>query len=110
MARLDRLGHAAREVAQAGAAIGREFGYGLLAGIIDSDGYASNGCCDLVFKAEALAHDVVYLARSLGLGPINLGEMGLSTRWALGSACRGAVAKFGNGRRGIEELASFGGC
>ncbi|MFL5283891.1 MAG: AAA family ATPase [Rhodopila sp.] len=31
MARLDRLGPAAREVAQAGAAIGREFGYALLA-------------------------------------------------------------------------------
>jgi class 3 adenylate cyclase/tetratricopeptide (TPR) repeat protein len=35
MARLDRLGPAAKEVAQAGAAIGREFGYGLLASIID---------------------------------------------------------------------------
>ena len=31
MARLDRLGPAAREVAQAGAAIGREFGHALLA-------------------------------------------------------------------------------
>ena len=35
MARLDRLGPAAREVAQAGAAIGREFGYELLASITD---------------------------------------------------------------------------
>jgi class 3 adenylate cyclase len=35
MARLDRLGPAAREVAQTGAAIGREFGYGLLASIAD---------------------------------------------------------------------------
>jgi predicted ATPase len=35
MARLDRLGPAVREVAQAGAAIGREFGYALLASIID---------------------------------------------------------------------------
>src|SRR5690349_22449646 len=35
MARLDRLGPAAREVAQAGAAIGREFGYGLLAAVVD---------------------------------------------------------------------------
>jgi class 3 adenylate cyclase/tetratricopeptide (TPR) repeat protein len=35
MARLDRLGPAAREVAQAGAAIGREFGYLLLTSIID---------------------------------------------------------------------------
>jgi class 3 adenylate cyclase/tetratricopeptide (TPR) repeat protein len=35
MARLDRLGQAAREVAQGGAAIGREFGYGLLTGIMD---------------------------------------------------------------------------
>src|SRR4051794_41522001 len=35
MARLDRLGSAAREVAQAGAAIGREFGYSLVAAIAD---------------------------------------------------------------------------
>ena len=35
MARLDRLGPAAKEVAQAGAAIGREFGYGLLALVTD---------------------------------------------------------------------------
>jgi predicted ATPase len=35
MARLDRLGPAAREVAQAGAAIGREFSHELLASIID---------------------------------------------------------------------------
>ena len=35
MARLDRLGSVAREVAQAGAAIGREFGYDLLAAIAD---------------------------------------------------------------------------
>jgi class 3 adenylate cyclase/tetratricopeptide (TPR) repeat protein len=35
MARLDRLGSAAREVAQAGAAIGREFSYAVLSSIID---------------------------------------------------------------------------
>ena len=35
MARLDRLGPAAKEVAQTGAAIGREFGYELLASITD---------------------------------------------------------------------------
>jgi class 3 adenylate cyclase/tetratricopeptide (TPR) repeat protein len=35
MARLDRLGPAAKEVAQAGAAIGREFGYGLLVSTTD---------------------------------------------------------------------------
>src|SRR3954454_18870342 len=35
MARLDRLGPAAKEVAQAGAAIGREFGYTLLASVTD---------------------------------------------------------------------------
>ena len=35
MARLDRLGPAAKEVAQTGAAIGREFGYGLLASVTD---------------------------------------------------------------------------
>ncbi len=35
MARLDRLGPAAKDVAQTGAAIGREFGFGLLASISD---------------------------------------------------------------------------
>ncbi|HYZ24642.1 MAG TPA: hypothetical protein VE690_21030 [Rhodopila sp.] len=35
MARLDRLGPVAKEVAQTGAAIGREFGHGLLASIAD---------------------------------------------------------------------------
>jgi predicted ATPase len=35
MARLDRLGPAARDVAQTGAAIGREFGYELLASVAD---------------------------------------------------------------------------
>ena len=35
MARLDRLGPAARDVAQTGAAIGREFGYALLASVTD---------------------------------------------------------------------------
>ena len=35
MARLDRLGPAAKEVAQTGAAIGREFGFGLLASVTD---------------------------------------------------------------------------
>ena len=35
MARMDRLGTAAKEVAQTGAAIGREFGFGLLAPISD---------------------------------------------------------------------------
>jgi class 3 adenylate cyclase/tetratricopeptide (TPR) repeat protein len=35
MARLDRLGSAAKEVAQTGAAIGREFGFGLLASSTD---------------------------------------------------------------------------
>ena len=35
MARLDRLGPIAKDVAQAGAAIGREFGHGLLTAVID---------------------------------------------------------------------------
>jgi class 3 adenylate cyclase/tetratricopeptide (TPR) repeat protein len=35
MARLDRLGLAAKDIAQTGAAIGREFGFGLLASVID---------------------------------------------------------------------------
>jgi hypothetical protein len=39
----------------------------LLAGIIDTDGYVSNNCFDLVFKDQQLAEDVVFVARSLGL-------------------------------------------
>lgn len=39
----------------------------LLAGIVDTDGYLSNGSYDLVFKQQQLAEDVVFLARSLGL-------------------------------------------
>jgi hypothetical protein len=35
MARLDRLGPVTKEVAQSGAAIGREFGFGLLASVAD---------------------------------------------------------------------------
>jgi class 3 adenylate cyclase/tetratricopeptide (TPR) repeat protein len=35
MARLDRLGPAAKDIAQTGAAIGREFGFGLLASVAD---------------------------------------------------------------------------
>ncbi len=35
MARLDRLGPAAKDIAQTGAAIGREFGFGLLASVSD---------------------------------------------------------------------------
>src|SRR3954449_4665562 len=38
MARLDRLGPAAKDVAQTGAAIGREFGYELLASTTDQPG------------------------------------------------------------------------
>jgi len=39
----------------------------LLAGIIDTDGYVSNNCFDLVFKDQRLAEDIVFVARSLGL-------------------------------------------
>ena len=41
MARLDRLGSAAKDVAQTGAAIGREFGYGLMASVTDLSGAAT---------------------------------------------------------------------
>lgn len=39
----------------------------LLAGVIDTDGFFNNGVYDLVFKQEALAFDVAFIARSLGL-------------------------------------------
>jgi len=39
----------------------------LLAGLIDTDGSLSRNCFDFVQKNKRLAHEVVYLARSLGL-------------------------------------------
>jgi superfamily II DNA or RNA helicase len=44
----------------------REVRLQLLAGLIDSDGYYSNKCFDIVLKSEKLLDDVIYLARSLG--------------------------------------------
>lgn len=38
----------------------------LLAGIIDTDGYYTNNCYEIVQKNKRLADDIVYLARSLG--------------------------------------------
>jgi RecQ family ATP-dependent DNA helicase len=46
---------------------GRDVLLELLAGIIDTDGYCSHGGYDIVFKQKALADDVVFVARSLGL-------------------------------------------
>jgi superfamily II DNA or RNA helicase len=45
----------------------REVRLEILAGIVDTDGYLSNGTYDLIFKERRLADDVAYLARSLGL-------------------------------------------
>ncbi len=39
----------------------------LLAGLVDSDGYLTRGGYALTFKSRALADDVAFLARSLGL-------------------------------------------
>jgi hypothetical protein len=39
----------------------------ILAGLIDSDGYASNGYIEIMQKNKKLAADIVYLAYSLGL-------------------------------------------
>jgi superfamily II DNA or RNA helicase len=39
----------------------------LLAGIIDTDGHLTNGGYDAVFKQRALADDIAFVARSLGL-------------------------------------------
>ena len=40
----------------------------LLAGIIDSDGYYKKCCYEIAQKSDKLAHDIVYLCRSLGFG------------------------------------------
>jgi predicted ATPase len=54
MARLDRLGSAAKEVAQAGAAIGREFRFGLLASVIDFPGPQLREALDRLTSAGLL--------------------------------------------------------
>ena len=38
----------------------------LLAGIIDSDGYYTKGCYEVIQKNETLLDDIIYVARSLG--------------------------------------------
>lgn len=45
----------------------REVRLQVLAGLLDSDGSLSNNCFDFISKYRALAEDVCYLARSLGL-------------------------------------------
>ena len=39
----------------------------ILAGLMDTDGYLVNNCFEYVTKSEQLAHDVQFVARSLGL-------------------------------------------
>lgn len=39
----------------------------LLAGILDTDGYYSTGCFDIIQKSKQLAKDICFVARSLGL-------------------------------------------
>jgi len=51
MARLDRIGPAAKEVAQIGAAIGREFSYELLAAVADRPGAVLDGALNRLVEA-----------------------------------------------------------
>jgi superfamily II DNA or RNA helicase len=44
----------------------RDIQLGLLAGIIDSDGYLSNNTYDIIQKNERLLDDIIFIARSLG--------------------------------------------
>lgn len=39
----------------------------LLAGLVDTDGHISNGCCEIISVFPKLAEDIAFLARSLGL-------------------------------------------
>jgi class 3 adenylate cyclase len=54
MARLDRLGPAAREIAQTGAAIGREFPYDLLAAVAPRSEHETCGALDRLVEAGLL--------------------------------------------------------
>lgn len=44
----------------------REIRLQLLAGLIDTDGYLSNGCYEITQKRKTLSENICYLARSLG--------------------------------------------
>lgn len=44
----------------------REIRLGLLAGLIDTDGYLGKNCYEIVQKSKVLADDILYLCRSLG--------------------------------------------
>ncbi|MES5482385.1 adenylate/guanylate cyclase domain-containing protein [Bradyrhizobium sp. INPA03-11B] len=54
MARLDRLGSLAKEVAQVGAAIGREFSYELLLSVAQRNSAELNGALDQLVSAELI--------------------------------------------------------
>jgi class 3 adenylate cyclase/tetratricopeptide (TPR) repeat protein len=54
MARLDRVGAVAKDIAQVGAAIGREFGYGLLASVADLPEPRLNEALDRLISAGLL--------------------------------------------------------
>ena len=66
MARLDRLGASAKEVAQIGAAIGREFSHALLAAVASKPETALNSAVDRLIAAgllfrQGVAPDATYL-------------------------------------------------
>lgn len=45
----------------------KEVRLGLLAGIVDGDGYMKNNCLEIATKFKRMGEDIVYIARSVGL-------------------------------------------
>ena len=63
--RLDVLGN--KHIPHVYKANSRNIRLQLLAGLIDTDGYHNSNVYEIIQKSEALAHDIAFLARSLGL-------------------------------------------
>lgn len=59
----------------------------LLAGLIDTDGYVTNGCIEITQKSDRLTADILFLARSLGFAAY-------STRCTKGIAATGFTGEY----------------
>ena len=68
----------------------------LLAGLIDSDGYYSNNCYEIIQKNETLLDDILFVARSLGFA-------------AYKTACKKSCMYKGEKREGTYYKASISG-
>lgn len=64
-----------------------------LAGLLDTDGYLTNGCYDIIQKDKRIADAVVFTARSLGLAAyIKPVEKGIKSRGFVGNYFRVSIS------------------